>query len=149
MGEHHDDINIPKPVLGAVGALMLTSLVIAGMARSARVEAAARAAEARPEVAVLFQFGEKDDGSLEVRREPHGEPVAIAPESEGFVRGVLRTFSRTRQREGVGEDAPLELGLYGDGKLVLADPTTDERIELDSFGPTNRGAFARFFEDRR
>ena len=30
-----------------------------------------------------------------------------------------------------------------DGRLTLADPATGARIDLEAFGPTNAGVFAR------
>mgnify|MGYP001793760652 CR=1 FL=1 len=139
---HHDEIIVPKPVLIATGVLMLTSLIIAGTARSANLEAAAREPLPRPETALLLTFGEQEDGSLTVERSD-GMTVTVPEESKGFVGGVLRTFTRVRQRAHEDVNAPLELGLYASGALVLTDPATGERVPLDSFGPTNRRAFAQ------
>jgi hypothetical protein len=33
-----------------------------------------------------------------------------------------------------------------DGRLTLVDPVTDQRIDLESFGPTNAGKFATLLE---
>jgi len=32
-----------------------------------------------------------------------------------------------------------------DGRITLMDPATGQRIDLESFGPTNTAEFARFF----
>jgi len=38
---------------------------------------------------------------------------------------------------------PFHLALHVDGRLTLEDPVTARTIELEAFGPTNSGAFAR------
>ncbi|MEO0323598.1 MAG: photosynthetic complex assembly protein PuhC [Myxococcota bacterium] len=142
---HHDDIIVPKPALIATGVLMLASMVIAGTARSANLEAAAREPLPPPETALYLTFGEQEDGTLQVERSD-GTTLIVPPASQGFVGGVLRTFRRVRERAQKDVNAPLALGLYRSGALVLSDPETGERIELDSFGPTNRRAFAQLFD---
>ena len=140
---HHDQIIVPRAAIIATGLLMLSSLIIAGVARQTRLAAAAEETPA-PQTALLLTFGETEDGNLTVERSD-GTALSVAPESHGFVQGVLRTFTRARQRAQKDVAAPLELGLYANGSLMLSDPETGERVELDSFGPTNRQAFARLF----
>jgi putative photosynthetic complex assembly protein len=68
--------------------------------------------------------------------------ATIAPETNGFVRGVLRGMFRTRKLESLGHDARFRLAREADGRLTLQDPQTGRQVELDSFGPTNSAAFA-------
>jgi hypothetical protein len=39
---------------------------------------------------------------------------------------------------------PFELIARVDGRVTLFDPSTGQRVDLESFGPTNTGEFARF-----
>jgi hypothetical protein len=43
----------------------------------------------------------------------------------------------------IGPQPPFELAARADGRLTLTDPATGARIDLESFGPTNAGVFAR------
>ncbi len=67
----------------------------------------------------------------------------LRPGTDGFMRATLRGLARERRRNGLGPEVPFELALHVDGSLTLVDPTTARRIELQAFGPSNSGAFAR------
>jgi len=54
----------------------------------------------------------------------------------------LRALARERHRENIGADAPFLLIGRTDGRLTLLDPTTQQRIDLESFGPSNAALFA-------
>ena len=47
-------------------------------------------------------------------------------------------------RLGLGAEQPFQLIGRTDGRLTLADPATGQRVDLESFGPTNVAVFARF-----
>jgi putative photosynthetic complex assembly protein len=61
---------------------------------------------------------------------------------QGFVRGILRTLARERMRRGIGSGPSFDLIAHSDGRLTLVDPATAQRIDLESFGPTNLASFA-------
>jgi putative photosynthetic complex assembly protein len=65
---------------------------------------------------------------------------------QGFLRGALRALSRERRARGLGSEQPFQLVARPDGRLTLIDPVTDQRIDLESFGPTNAGKFASLLE---
>jgi len=67
----------------------------------------------------------------------------LRPGADGFMRATLRGLARERRRNGLGQEVPFELALHADGSLTLVDPTTSRRIQLQAFGPSNSGAFAR------
>jgi putative photosynthetic complex assembly protein len=69
--------------------------------------------------------------------------VALLQGEHGFARGALRTLARERLRRNLGPQTPFELSAYVDGKLVLRDPATGERIHLESFGAGNAAVFAQ------
>lgn len=67
----------------------------------------------------------------------------LRPGTDGFMRATLRGLARERRRNGLGQEVPFKLALHVDGSLTLVDPATSRRIELQAFGPSNSGAFAR------
>jgi putative photosynthetic complex assembly protein len=71
-------------------------------------------------------------------------PIAVATGQNGFLRGVLRGFARTRRADGIGAEAPFRLTAWADGRLTLSDPSTGRRADLEAFGPTNEAVFAKF-----
>ena len=92
-----------------------------------------------------LRFADRSDGGIDVVDAATQARVdAVAPGSNGFVRGALRGLAQERKRRGLGDDVPFELSAHAGGALVLADPATGRRIELASFGPANAGAFARW-----
>ncbi len=70
----------------------------------------------------------------------------LAPGEGSFVRGVLRSLVRERRSRGLITGDPFTITRFEDGSLVLADPLTGQRIELQAFGPTNAGVFAALLD---
>lgn len=63
-----------------------------------------------------------------------------------FLRGVVRSL--VRQRAGLSPDlrVPFHLNRHSDGRMVLLDPATGERIDLIAFGPDNYRVFATLLD---
>jgi putative photosynthetic complex assembly protein len=74
--------------------------------------------------------------------------TVIAPNKDGFIRGALRGLGRGRKLRDVAPEEPYRLILWDDGRLTLSDVATGQRVNLDTFGPTNSGAFYRLLEKR-
>jgi putative photosynthetic complex assembly protein len=97
-----------------------------------------------------LRFADRADGAVlvfDARTNPTGEnarPIAIATGQNGFLRGTLRGFARTRKAAHVGDEAPFLLTAWADGRLTLQDPATGRHADLEAFGPTNVAVFARF-----
>jgi hypothetical protein len=50
-------------------------------------------------------------------------------------------MARQRRIAQTDLQAPLTLRALDDGRLMLLDPTQEARIDLDSFGPSNKAVF--------
>ena len=134
------------PLLGA-GALIALALVAAGLGRMAALSAPPGSTSAAI-VARDLRFEDRPDGGVVAIDVRTGRPAQVVePGTGGFVRATLRTFARERRRQGVGPEAPFHLTARADGRLTLEDPATGRRVDLEAFGPTNAGAFARFLTD--
>jgi putative photosynthetic complex assembly protein len=99
-----------------------------------------------PAVAVRhLQFADTDDGRLLVREAGTGRVIdTIAPGEGNFVRGTMRGLARERKRSGIGAAPPFILSSRADGRLTLEDPATGRHVDLEAFGPSNAGIFARY-----
>jgi putative photosynthetic complex assembly protein len=73
-----------------------------------------------------------------------GKTLTVLHGEQGFVRGTLRALTRERYSRGIGSEVPFDLIARVDGRVTLFDPSTGQRVDLESFGPTNTGEFARF-----
>jgi putative photosynthetic complex assembly protein len=71
-------------------------------------------------------------------------PIAVETGENGFLRGTLRGFARTRMLDHVGDMAPFRLTAWADGRLTLEDPSTGRHADLEAFGETNVAVFGRF-----
>jgi putative photosynthetic complex assembly protein len=91
----------------------------------------------------LLHFQDRANGDIAVVDARSGAEVARLRGEQGFARGALRTLARERMRRDLGPDMPFELSAYVDGKLVLRDPATGERIHLEAFGASNAAVFAQ------
>lgn len=99
--------------------------------------------ERAPLISVDLTFIDRADGGVGVFLADTGEGLAvIAPETGGFVRGVMRGLARERMLNSINSDPPFRLIRWASGTMSLDDPSTGRRVELDAFGPTNAGVFA-------
>jgi putative photosynthetic complex assembly protein len=88
-------------------------------------------------------FSDRADGAVVVTDLSGATVGVIMPNSEqGFVRGLMRGLARERRLREAPKSAPFRLELWSDNGLTLTDLATGRQIELGSFGPTNRAAFA-------
>jgi putative photosynthetic complex assembly protein len=61
---------------------------------------------------------------------------------DGFAMGVMRGMVRGRKARDIPLDAPYQLALLEDRRLVFRDPSVGTEIDLRAFGPTNLAAFS-------
>ncbi len=134
---------IPRPVLLATGALLLSTLVLAGVARYTGVGRVGTP-DASAVRTVALRFADADDGGVVIRRADDGKQIAkLAPGTNGFIRGVMRSLVRARRLDRVKADPPFQLTQWSDHRLTINDPATGQSVDVTGFGRDNRAAFAR------
>ncbi len=136
----HRDI-LPRGVLIAIGVLVLVTLAGTAGVRLAGVDI--REPDARTVASRDLRFEDGADGSIVITDGATGQPAATLSGEQGFLRGTLRALARERRRAGADAGPPFRLLARADGRLTLLDPVTQQRIDLESFGPTNAAVFAR------
>jgi putative photosynthetic complex assembly protein len=134
---------LPRGPLLAAGALV--ALTIAG---SAWVRLTGIGRPELPESQTTQQrqlrFEDRSNGGVDVIDAATGRVAhVLQPGHDGFVRATLRTFAQERKRRGIGPQQPFVLSTHVDGRITLQDPALGRVIDLEAFGPTNAGAFAR------
>ena len=90
-----------------------------------------------------LRFADRDDGAVIVTLADSGQVLDVMTGENGFLRGTLRGFARTRRADRIGSTAPFHLTGYADGRLVLLDPSTGRDVELEAFGSANEAVFVR------
>ena len=140
-----DNRTLPKPVLiGAalvVGATLLTAGLGSVTGLGTITTPTAGAIESRD-----LRFLDRDDGGIDIVT-PAGDPVDVVPPGGGgFVRGVLRGLAYDRKIRDQDQATPFRLSRYGDGRLLLEDPTTGSVVALNAFGRDNFASFARLMD---
>jgi len=136
----HDEI-IPKGLLVAAAVLLLVTLAGVSMVRLSDTQI--RSPDASPVATRSLRFEDRADGSVAIIDAKSGQEVERVQGEAGFLRGALRALARERRKRELGPEAAFELVGRADGRMTLVDPATGERIDLDSFGPTNAGSFVR------
>jgi putative photosynthetic complex assembly protein len=134
--------SFPRWVLWTVGALLLFSLVSVGLVRitgNGPDQLAAAVVSER-----LLRFEDHSNGGVAVIDGSTGKLLTIMTGEQGFLRGAVRALARERASRKLGPEQPFQLISRKDGRLTLFDPTTGQRIDLESFGPTNAAVFAPF-----
>ena len=123
-----------------LAALALCTLVLVAAARWSGAPVEQFASPVTSSRALRFE--DASDGAVAVIDPKNGSEVTRFEGEQGFVRGVLRALARERKRRDVDRHLPLLLQGHADGSLTLFDEATGERIHLESFGATQRAAFA-------
>lgn len=148
---HDHEQTIPKHAVASAAmlvltALALTTLVKVGVLNREAVPAVVRSeAHVAPVIVRQLTFSDRADGAVVVRDVATGETVRVLVDGvpgNGFVRGVMRGMARDRHIHGIGMTPPFTLTLWRNQSLSLEDKATGRSIELGSFGPDNRAAFA-------
>lgn len=151
----HENMVPPAALKAAIGLVAFSLLLVAGVRVAAITPAASppqlRAeAQLRPLTERRLRFSDTALGEVLVVDAASGRQVAvIGQEGGGFIRGVMRGLARERRQHQKGPSAPFRLSSWPDGGLTLTDEATGRVIELGSFGPSNRAAFAKFLTDGR
>jgi len=131
--------SFPRWVLLCGGGVILFSLLSVGLVRitgNGPDQKPAPSAFERP-----LRFEDRPDGSIAVIDGRTGGLISSVKGEQGFLRGALRALARERKTRGVGSEIPFQLMARTDGGLTLYDPVTSQRVDLESFGPTNAGTF--------
>ncbi len=134
--------SFPRWVLFCAGAILAFSLIAVGLVRLTGNGPDQLAAAVKAER--LLRFEDRADGGVAVIDGRGGQILTVLHGEQGFVRGALRALTRERHARKIGPEAPFALISRTDGRLTLFDPATQQRVDLESFGPTNAGAFERF-----
>lgn len=138
--------HFPQWVLYCAAGILAFSLISVGLVRITGNGPDQRAAAATLQRSLVFQ--DQKDGGVRVEDGVTGETLTVLQGEQGFVRGALRALTRERYSRGIGSAAPFELIAREDGRVTLWDPSTGQRVDLESFGPSNVAEFARFLAMR-
>ena len=135
---------VPRIALVALGLLLAATLIGVTAVRVSGIEVR------EPDAAVLMvrqlRFEDGADGGIRVIDPKSGELLESINGEQGFLRGTLRALARGRHMRGLGSEQPFDLIARTDGRLTLVDPATGQRIDLESFGPTNAAVFGRLLQ---
>lgn len=131
------------PPLAAASALVVFAIVAVSLFQlsdrgtSALLEPAVQSVD--------LWFDDLDDGAVAVIDAGSGQIIdVVAPETNGFLRGALRSLARERRASNIGAEIPFSVRRTASGAIILHDPATGRVIDLRAFGPSNQEAFARF-----
>ena len=143
---HSHQIRVPRGALIAAGLLIGFTIVavmtfrITGQTPAAQIPVADVPTETR-----TLRFEDSAEGTVvvyELAENDSEQIVHVVPSGEGgFIRGVLRSMARARNASDIGNEHPFRLIEQTNGTLVLEDPQTGQRIDLQAFGPTNIESF--------
>lgn len=136
--------SVPKGPLMALGALLLASLVGVAAVRLSGTEIRTPDAPTAAQRSLRFEDGPA--GSVSVLDANTGLLIDSVSGEAGFLRGSLRALVRERKMRGIDSGPPFELIARTDGRLTLFDPATQERLDLESFGPTNVAVYRRWIQ---
>jgi len=134
--------SFPRWILYFAAGIIAFSLISVGLIRITGNGPDQRAAA--PTVQRSLVFEDQKDGGVRVADGVSGQTLTVLYGEQGFVRGALRALARERFARGIGSAQPFDLIARVDGRVTLMDPSTGQRVDLESFGPTNTAEFARF-----
>jgi putative photosynthetic complex assembly protein len=140
---------LPRPALVGAAVLVGSALLLAATVRLGGFDIRSLP-EPQPRAVVDLKFQDLPDGAVAVSNARSGAVIEVIPfGTNGFLRAMMRNLAHDRRRRGIGDAVPFHLFSSTEGRLVLEDPTSGTHIELEAFGPTNAGVFARFLGETR
>lgn len=137
---------IPKPLLWAMLALVLSSLTVVtfSVVTNRPHVGVPQAADMVTERSIILKGGGAQavtvldvDGSVMMDL-PHG----------GFITVIQNAMERARLTAGVDKMLPLRIVEYANGRLSAVDDYTGWSAELGAFGSDNRAAFERLMSQK-
>jgi putative photosynthetic complex assembly protein len=124
-----------------IASMLLFILLAVGFARWQGIS------DKQADAATVWQrdlvFADGPQGTVIVKDAQSQIEIAQFEGEQGFLRSTLRALVRERKRQSIGPNAPMRLLGRADGRLTLLDPSTQQRIDLEAFGPSNAAVFAR------
>ncbi len=132
---------IPKPLLRAMGMLVLASLVVVSFAvLTGRAHVGVpKPAAILAERSVILQGG----GAQAVTVLDENGVVLMELAHGGFITVIQNAMERARFTAGVDKLLPLRIVTYENGRMTAIDDYTGWSAELGAFGSDNRAAFER------
>lgn len=139
VADHDDAMQVPRWALIAAGCLVSGTIALATISSLGAKRVAMPQASAP---ITALRFDQNAAQALIVTNAVTGKQVAfIAPTADAFLRTTLRTMIETRISDGITRTAPFLLIPTGKDDLVLDDPATGQKIDLQAFGPSNSVQF--------
>ncbi len=135
---------IPRGFLFAAAALIVTSMVLALVARVTNIGAVRSMAPTVVD-SIDLRIESRDDGRLAVI-DARADRVlkVIPPGRDGFIQVAFNGLEFDRKARGVASDQHYRLGRAEDGSYWLHDLATGRFLQLQAFGHTNAMSFAQF-----
>jgi putative photosynthetic complex assembly protein len=133
---------------GHLPKLIAFTLVGASLLAATVSSLTGRQAGTPPPAAVVAErdlaFADRPDGGVAVQDAGNGRLIEVFQGEQGFLRGTLRGFARSRHLDGVtAAPQSFRLTRWSDDRLTLDDPATGRHVELSAFGADNTIVFAR------
>jgi putative photosynthetic complex assembly protein len=135
---------LPRHAVLAFGILL--ALVMAGVGAVRLSGVNIRLPDAPTAAQRTLRFEDGPGGTVSVLDARTGQQIDSVSGEAGFLRGSLRALVRERKKRGIGSGPGFELIARTDGRLTLFDPATSERLDLESFGPTNAAVYRRWLD---
>ncbi|MDP4574975.1 photosynthetic complex assembly protein PuhC [Qipengyuania sp. G39] len=153
MSNNDHDEEIPKVPLVMMGMLAILALALAGATSMGWIARDAVPSEARSAAGVVatsersLYFFDEPGGGVRIEDASNGTLIALVePGTGGFIRTTLRSLVHVRRSKDIGAETPFVLTEWDNGGLSISDSETGKSVELGSFGPDNRAAFAALLE---
>ncbi len=150
--DHDHEMKIPLGVLITIATILLLTTIAVAIFRITGQEPAARVPEPMQVVEMrALRFVDSSDGRVNVL-EPQADGAerlihVFQPGDGGFVRGLMRSLARARRASGIGDEVPFTLMQLANGSILLEDPATGQRIDLQAFGPASIESFQALLLD--
>lgn len=144
--KHRDRDMVPRGLVIAMFAMMLSALAIAGYARitDQPLSGVPTAKSVTKNVQITLQ-GSRTSGIVVLGSQ--GEQLAVSTQDKaGFIDVIWVAVTRARKVQGVEGNPPLDLVRRVDGRTAILDPATGWSIELIGYGADNVAAFARLLD---
>lgn len=146
-----DQLEEPFPRIVLIGAAILISItfMFAYLARQHEI-GSTRMTPAAAVGSIEFRFVTREDGTVAIHDVQRNTDIkTLSPQSDGFIKIVMKSLAHERKVTKVDLDAPVRLSHLVDGQTILEDLATGRIILISAFGWGNKEVFAELLNTRR
>lgn len=134
--------NVVFPVTAFTAVALFTAYVVYGglvLGHGSREEAVNSDAPVEYERGIFFE--PREGGGYTILDDDGNKLWSVAENEDGYLRRTAQRMREYRELDNVSSNLPFVVRSHADGQVIVSDPMTQRRVNLNSYGRQNAADF--------